>query len=209
MPNNLVAEKQITTPGVADKVRVDDYSISLNRWAAFEKFCETGSTQDAADAGGVKLRMAYRWRNMPWWKHCIQQHFAGVQEELHVGLMKRKDTALKAYDEIVAGKRPDDKTANAAMTGIKLLTEIGKEPLLNRRSHIEVGATHTTITGGNNLIVTPGLLKEIGLTQEDVLDWHNSGRQPQKLVDHLASSAEGENDDNDDIDVIAEEVEGD
>ena len=154
--------------------------ITEAQWLAFRTYVSADGLPQhqravhTAETCGVHLASVYNWKGTPWWKELWRMFVKTGAEDFLTDMMAKQEKVSKAYFDIVDGKRPDDKSTNAAMRGVQLLMEAGPDPLINRKPQVAI----TTNTQINNLKVDREALR--GLTKEQLNEYARTGQLPGK-----------------------------
>lgn len=172
-------EKSLTPLGVVEPVDslpyIAGHQVNPGQWKAFDVWHRTGDVSLAAAAANVTLATFRDWRKTQWWTQLYDEWFRPAQEDFVRGIVERDADALKAYQDILTGERCDDRSASAAAALLKLRTEIGKDPIVNRRPVTNIN-TGLQINAGQ---VNVQVLQQ--MTQDELLDFNVSGRIPNRL----------------------------
>ena len=101
----------------------------------------TGKTKvDVAKEMGISRGAIQIWARKGWWKKEVERHLEDTQADYHKGLRDLGEDILGGVRDVAQSR--EDKTAAARVNLAKLASEVGKNPLIDKKgTNINIGTT--------------------------------------------------------------------
>jgi len=128
---------------------------------AINYFLQGNTKSDIAKKVEVNRSTIITWSKQNWWIKEVERHLGETQKEYHVALRNMGNKAVKGLERVVDSTDP--KSHGAIVNANKLLAEVGKDPLIDRKgAQLNV---NTNIISGKTVLN----LDKLGeLTQEEL-----------------------------------------
>ena len=158
---------------------VGDHPLSVVEWTMFQEFYKTSSTSEAMQqvfeiTGEVVPMSTLRsWRRMEWWKELHERFVKDGQDRFIMQLAEASEKIAKGLLDVATGIDKDDRTAMARVQAARVFSEMGKDPVTNRRSDVMIQDNRQV----NVVNITPDRMR--GLTPEQLIDYVRTKRLPE------------------------------
>src|SRR3990167_8143203 len=117
-------------------VPVQDYKLDF-----FNKWVENGFNLSlTCRITGISLHTARTWVKKSWWKELHEEHVTYAAQAFTAKMSAFHEKTLDAWEDIVMGVDTSDKTASARVNAIKLFMESGKNPIIDKKTNIQIDA---------------------------------------------------------------------
>lgn len=117
-----------------------------------------------------------QWQRQDWHHALSERHLGVAQKQFAVGMANMQEEILQAYKDVVSGSNTEDRTANARIQGVKAFMEAGTNPILNKKTNIEIHNDNRT----QILRIDQDKLRM--KTQEELQDILEAGKVPDELL---------------------------
>ena len=144
--------------------------LTPRHYQAFWAYCAGLKPAEIAKTGNIAVATYWTWKLEPWWKELYKRFVEDRQAEFLTKLMDKNQEVLDGFLDVANSR--DAKTASARVQGVKVLAEMGPNPLINRRPHIQI----TNNTQMNTLNLNPE--KYRGMTREELFEYARTGKRP-------------------------------
>ena len=158
-------ERYLNTP-------VQDYKLDFfNAWV--ENGCNMAKT---CRLTGITYKTASSWVKKSWWKELHEEHVNYAAQAFTTKMSNFHEKTLEAWEDIVMGVDTSDKTASARVNAIKLYMESGKNPIIDKKTNLQIDARVQT----QNIMLDISKVK--GLSKEQLLHAAKTGEVPDELL---------------------------
>ena len=153
--------------------------LSPQQIAAFTAYITSkGKIEVVARESGVPKGTLYQWRKTNWWKEMYRTHVTNRMQDIHMSLLDQGDVFEQALVDVATGNVDEPKLAGPMVKAAEVFMKLGHEPLLSSKPEtisapVNIGENRGTIN----------IIKFAQLTQEQILEIHQTGKVPDSVKD--------------------------
>lgn len=125
---------------------------------------------------GIPYGTAKSWVYKPWWKALHEEYVTHAAQTFTAKMASLQEKTLEAWEDIVMGVDTTDKTASARVNAIKLYMEAGKNPIIDKKTSINIDSRTQT----QNVVLDINKIK--GLSKAQLLHAAKTGEVPDELM---------------------------
>jgi hypothetical protein len=155
------------------------HQLNARQWLAFQVYWDPergkGLPSTTAKYLGAAVATIHMWRKSMWWGKLSEQLILDGQRDFHAKLVAGREKILEGVWKAVDPTNENDRTAMAKVQMAKVFGEMGKEPLINRRTNVEV-INNTQVT---NLLVNESMLRQF--TMEELQEYTLNRTIPERF----------------------------
>ena len=167
----MAARKKKDSNVLTHKMDVEDRRI-----AAFEdKYVHKMTWKDIAEKYDVTPQVCINWTRSDSWRNLREVRNVNLHNKLIVALEDEADLVANCAIKILRGEEPDSKIANAQVSLVKLITELGADPV-NKKGSSNVQINNIT---SEKVEITPGMLEDMSSTE--MMDYCLTGKEPKSM----------------------------
>lgn len=159
------------------------HRLSFKQWQAFQLYALGVPNGQIWRQIGVSKPWVWRWMQTDWWAELCRKHFQDTQGYVLTRLSKLAPKLMDAVEEIIDGKRTEDRSVQAVVHVLSRWMEAGKNPLIDKRS-INVNQSFNVDKAQFNVNVVKQM------SGEELLEFARTGIRPGQLEEHGIEGAE-------------------
>ena len=134
---------------------------------------ENKTLRESSEELGISIKSLSVWKKQEWFKVIRGEWQKMVYGQLHDGMLQKVPDALDGYVDVMRNR--DVKTANARVSGMKLMMEMGKDPLIQKGGNINIQQN----TVNQSIEIDMDKFKE--LSQEEMIEVARTGVVPDSI----------------------------